>query len=642
MILQELCNYYDIISANNNVEIPRYGYITAPIHFVLEIAQDGKLKNIVDKRSNGKKPQPEMMVVPFQKSRSSDIRPFFVRDNIKYVFGIEKKQKEDKKIAKDKNQTEFIASADSKKRFEAFKELHQEILKDQTDPEVHAFLRFLDAWKPELFFENLFIQENIAQFENNTNFVFRCGADYLHKNPVVKRLWEIYHSKTSQENDRRIGQCLISGKTEQIANIHYQINVDPKNKAPLVSFNDESFCSYGQKQGYNAPVGKISAFKYSTALNYLLRPNSENRIRLGDTVLVFWADTTENCEDLINGLINYSYQQPNKKTVKIDSESKSVSDYDTEQLIDDVFKKVKTGKLLEEKTLGIDLNTTNFYILGLSPNKGRTIVQFWYQDSFGNFITHMARHHLDMEIGDRGPMNISFFRLLLATLPSKKGNKSHIKKGDNQDSDFSETQLKKIHPLLEDSLIRAILTNRQYPIQMYTSILNRVKIPRSDDKKSPDNVQAGFIKAYLLRMSRAGLTNLKEDLITVSLNEESTNVPYRLGRLFAVFEKTQKQANPKIERTIQDSYFSSASSSPAIVFTILMKLNQHHLSKIKSEKPGLAVYYSRLRDDIVSSIEKIPAFLSLEEQGMFMLGYYHQRNFRKADENDQISEEEKP
>ena len=626
MILQALCKYYDILSEDENIEIPRYGYSAAPIHFVLEITQEGKIQKIMDKRSNEKKPQPVTMIVPFQKARSSDVNPFFVRDNVKYVFGIEKKQKVNEKTQKSELQSPFVVSEESKKRFEAFKVLHQKIFENQTDPEILAFLRFLTTWKPESYLENQHLQENVTIFENNFNFVFKCGADYLHKNPLVRQLWENYHSEMDKEKDQRMGQCLVSGKTELIAKIHYQINVDPKNKAPLVSFNDDSFCSYGQKQGYNAPVGKISAFKYAAALNYLLRPKSRNKIRIGNTVIVFWAETPENFEDLVNGLINYHYSPTNNDDLKTNSDSKIITDDDTEQLINDILKKIKTGKRLENKPLGIDLNTTNFYILGLSPNKGRNIVQFWYQDIFGNFITHIARHHLDMEIGDYGPRNISFFRLLLSTLPKQKGDKSPGKKKINHTMGSFDSQIKKISPLLEDSLVRAILTNQQYPVQMYTSILNRVKIPRKDDEKFPDYVQAGFIKAYLLRLCRVGLTNLKEELITVSLNEESTNVPYRLGRLFAVFERTQELANPKITRSIQDSYFSSASSSPAIVFPVLMKLNQHHLSKIKSDKPGLMIYFARLRDEIASSIEKIPVFLSLEDQGMFMLGYYHQRN----------------
>lgn len=180
----------------------------------------------------------------------------------------------------------------------------------------------------------------------------------------------------------------------------------------------------------------------------------------------------------------------------------------------------------------------------------------------------------------------------------------------------------------------SILDNAPYPVTMFSAILNRVKVERSINYP-----KAAFIKAYLIRNARTR-KNHDEDLITVSLNEKNPNIPYRLGRLFAVMESAQRAANPTVKRTIRDSYFASASSTPAIVFPILMKLNQHHLSKINSEKPGLSVYLSNLIGEIVSSVDKIPAYLSLEDQGMFMLGYYHQRNFRKGEENDQISEEE--
>lgn len=485
MILQALCRYYDILS-DNNPDLPRPGYSSVPISFVLEISDEGSLEGIIDQRTGGKKPKPISMNVPFKQSRSSDKTPFFLRDNLKYRFGIEKTQETDKQQKED-IVSKYRVTKNSKACFEAFKKFHHDLFNDNSMPEIISFLKFLDNWRPESFHDNPLVIRNLELFDNNTNFVFRIGEGYLHEKPFSQNVWMNYFNESSEEN-QIYGQCLVTGKIESIARRHNPINVDPKVKAPLVSFNDPAFCSYGREQGENAPVGKNSMVKYTIALNYLLRPKSENKIQIGDTVIVFWAETKENIGSLVTGLIN--------------NNSATEEDFDTEQLINDILIKVKTGQNLKDK---FDLEKTNFFIIGLSSNKGRNIVQFWYQDTFGNFITHIARHHLDMEIGNRGPRNISFFRLLLATLPHQKGNKSRTKKGDNQDSGFSESQLKKIPPLLEDTLIRAILTNRQYPIQMYTSIMKRVKIPRIDDEKSlsrPDYVQAGFIKAYLLRMSR--------------------------------------------------------------------------------------------------------------------------------------------
>lgn len=618
MILHALCRYYEILK--ENPDLPKPGYSSVPISFAVEISNEGLLEQIIDIRSTGKKPIPVSMIVPFEKSRSSDKSPFFLRDNLKYVFGIEKKQETRKQDSETILQN-YQVTANSKDRFEAFKKFHHERFKDRNEPEIISFLKFLDSWKPDSYYDNPVISKNIELFDNNTNFIFRIGERYLHEQPFSQDIWADYFDDVPGEK-QMFGQCLVTGKTERIVRRHNPINVDPKVKAPLISFNDPAFCSYGKDQGENAPVGKSSMIKYTTSLNYLLRSKSENKIRIGDTVIVFWAETKEDIGTLVNGLIN---------------NNPADEDFDTEQLIHDILIKVKTGQNLKDQ---FDLEQTNFFIIGLSSNKGRNIVQFWHQDSFGNFITNVARHHLDMEIGERGPRNISFFRLVLSTYPKQTSNKKRTKNEKPNDGTTSASSNKITHSI-ENALIRSILMNRPYPVQLFSSMIKRMKTPR---KKSESifnlDIPTGFIKAYLLRLRRAGLSSIDEGLITVSLNEESMNVPYRLGRLFSVFEMAQRSANPKIERTIQNSYFSSASSTPGVVFPILNKLNQHHLAKLKTDKPGLGIYYSKLIGDIVAPVDKFPMFLSLEDQGMFMLGYYHQSTYRKSGENEQQELEE--
>jgi CRISPR-associated protein Csd1 len=150
---------------------------------------------------------------------------------------------------------------------------------------------------------------------------------------------------------------------------------------------------------------------------------------------------------------------------------------------------------------------------------------------------------------------------------------------------------------------------------MYYAIINRIKVERSINF-----ARAGFIKAYLLRISRNGSSSLKESLITMSLNKESLNVPYRLGRLFAVLEKVQSETNKEMGSTITSKYFSSASATPAVVFPVLLKLAQHHIAK-----SDWGVKTNKDIEEILSGVDAFPAFLNLEEQGMFMLGFYHQK-----------------
>jgi CRISPR-associated protein Csd1 len=335
-------------------------------------------------------------------------------------------------------------------------------------------------------------------------------------------------------------------------------------------------------------------FKYTTALNHLLSSQS-NRIRIADTTVVFWAETSEkSCEELVKFF--FDPPEPEKKEEK-NIEGSRVQDITRIKEIEGILNKIRIGKKVNQEDIGTDPET-NFYILGLSPNNARLAVRFWYIDSIGNLIEKVARHHLDMEIirDYYGPRCISIYRLLNETVPQSSDKKT-------------------VSPLLGGLILRSILTGTGYPISLYNAILSRVKVDGSINF-----VRAGFIKAYLLRLSRAGLSNLNQDLITMSLNEESLSVPYRLGRLFAALEKAQNDTNREMKSTINSKYFSSASSTPAVVFPVLLKLAQHHIAKSE-----WGFRSNQLIEQILAGVDEFPAYLNLEDQGMFMLGYYHQR-----------------
>jgi CRISPR-associated protein Csd1 len=380
--------------------------------------------------------------------------------------------------------------------------------------------------------------------------------------------------------------------------------------ASLVGFNDSSFCSYGKDQSYNAPVGYSSMFKYTTVLNHLLAKR-EHRIRIGDSTVIFWAEKPEShCEDLVQFLFDPRDDEADPPA-DTTGENLTIRDRSKVQQVGDILTKVRSGAYLNKQDLGEDPDT-NFYILGLSPNNARLFVRFWHVDRFGNFVVHVARHHLDMEIirDDPSLRYISVYRLLKETVPQ------------SSKSDAAS-------PLLEGLLMESILHDTPYPLQMYTAILNRAKV-----EGKVNFIRAGFIKACLLRLSRAGLITIPEEMITMSLNEENANVPYRLGRLFAVLENVQRDTNRDIGSTITSKYFSSASSTPAVVFPVLLKLAQHHIAK-----SDWGFKSNRSIEEILEDVDGFPAYLSLEEQGMFMLGYYHQRKAFYRKKEDSLKEE---
>jgi len=611
VIIQSLCRHYDILEVDENADIPRFGYSSAKVSFALVISPDGVLSNIVDLRSDDKKPKPKNMDVPIQKSRSSGIDPYFVCDNAKYVFGVEKLKRSDfeKKfnprspendpaeytILEENDKDVTLIHRRSRECFEEFRALQHGILDGLDDPGVVGFLTFLDHWKPEEFLENTKTRQYKDDLLAGGNCIFECNGDFLHRKSAVKNAWEAYPQ--NEASNTFVAQCLVTGEVGPISQVHNKIQgvVGAQSAgASLVSFNNDAFCSYGKSQSLNSPISESSMFKYTTALKYLLA-GQNNRIRIGDATVVFWAETGDkSCEDVVRFFFD---PQEREKSEDQNADGSRVQDTGTIKQIGDILTKVRSGTKIDQEDIGTDPET-NFYILGLSPNNARLVVRFWYVDTVKDLIAKMARHHLDMEVvrDDSGPRYVSIYRLLNETVPQSSDKKT-------------------VSPLLGGLLMRSILTGTAYPMPLYSAILSRVKV-----EGSINYVRAGFIKASLLRLSRSGLTNFKEDVITVSLNEESSNVPYRLGRLFAVLEKAQNDTNKEMKSTINSKYFSSASSTPAVVFPVLLKLAQHHIAK-----SDWGFKSSQSIEQILAGVDEFPTYLNLEDQGMFMLGYYHQR-----------------
>lgn len=609
MIVQALNQYYDILSQDEQCSIPRAGYSTAKVSFAIKISPQGKIEHIIDIRTKDKKPKPKEILVPKQSSRSgSGCNPFYLCDNEKNLFGIEviKKKDIDKKLSdievilEEIGEDKVVVTKRSRKCFETFRSFHHELLDQVQSTEVSTFLSYLDNWNPQEFLNQSKILEYKEDILKGAFFIFEISGQYIHNLPLFRNVWENKEEDSSSSNDTAIAQCLVSGECRPISRVHQKIKGVTGAQsagASIISFNATAFESYGKEQSFNAPIGTTAEFKYTTVLNHLLA-DPKHKLRVADSTVVFWAETSEKgCEDLALSLFNPPIGSDEKEDETPESTDQRVKDEKTIQLIRDILTKVRNSQPLDPETIGADPET-RFYILGLSPNNARLAVRFWYRDSFGHFVKRIAQHHLDLEIikGDFAPPYLSVFRLLKETIPKSS------EKGD-------------VSPLLGGLMLNAILNGTQYPVQMYYAILNRVKVEREINY-----ARAGFIKAYLLRLCRTGVTTLQENMITMSLKVESQNVPYRLGRLFAVLEKVQSETNKEMGSTITSKYFSSASATPAVVFPVLLKLAQHHISKSDwGFKTNQAI------EEILSGVDAFPAFLNLEDQGMFMLGFYHQK-----------------
>ena len=424
--------------------------------------------------------------------------------------------------------------------------------------------------------------------ETSPNITFRLQGNrelICQSHLVIKTL------STPVESNENSSPCLITGNIEETERLHAAIKGvwgAQTAGANIVSFNLEAFRSWGKKQGANAPVGTKSVFAYTTALNHLLRKSSSQRMQVGDTSTVFWAEKASALEE---GFVNAFTEPP-----------KDNPDRNT-QAVQELYKSMHNGRYT-----GNDLET-RFYVLGLAPNAARIAIRFWHVATVGELAERIIRHFDDLKIVHREhePQYLSLFRLLVSV--------SLLGKSEN------------IPPNLAGEIMRAILEGLPYPQKLLAATIRRIRA-----EQEVTYPRAAIIKAYLNRK------HSKKEQLNMALDLENPNIGYRLGRLFSVLEKVQEEANPGLNATIRDRYYGAASSTPVTVFSTLIKLSKHHLSKLAV---GRSIYFERLTGEIISEIQDFSPHLSLEDQGRFAIGYYHQRQdfFKKKQEKTENGED---
>jgi CRISPR-associated protein Csd1 len=577
MIINALYQYYQRLLEDPASGVARPGYNMARISFALNLSPEGELLDIIDLRvTEGKRLLPRNMEVPERLRGTSNISANFMWDNAIYIFGFDTKGEPGR----------------AKECFTSFAQLHTTLLKGVHDPGAQALVAFLENWKPEEAAEHPLLLEYEDALKAGANFVFRLAgtAGFLHKRPALQQVWEDYREERSSDY---IGQCLVTGKIAPVPKKHPHIKGVTgahSTGAALVSCNFDASTSYGKKQSFNAPVSEEVAFGYTTALNYLLQ-SSNHRLRLGDATTVFWAERPTGQEkDLLAELLDPTVVENNKS-------AEYSRDPATTQHVRDILKRIRRAQPIAATMLDIDPEA-RFYILGLSPNAARLAVRFWHIDTIGNLVQRIGQHYCDTELvpmWSQDPPFIPLWQILRETA--------------------SQRDSARIPPLLGGALMRSILQGIDYPFGLYSTLISRIRADREINY-----TRAAVIKAYLLRKARLQDDKRKEVMITVSLNEHCTNTAYRLGRLFALLEKAQQDANPGIGATIRDRYFGAASANPGRVFPILLRLAQHHIAK-----SDYKIAIDKGIEEVVAGINSFPANLNLEEQGLFVLGYYHQR-----------------
>lgn len=590
MILSALSDYYKRLAVLGHV--PVSGYSQEKVSYALILSAAGDLLDVADLReTSGKKPSPRSMPVPQPEKRTVAIAPNFLWDKSSYVLGVTGKE----------------GGGRPAEEHKAFVNYHRRLLADIDDPGSRAFLGFLDKWHPEMFASPLFREEML-----DANFIFRLDDErsYLHDRAALKAVWSMSHL----DADTQKAACLVTGEYGPVARLHPAIKgVDgaQSSGASIVSFNLDAFCSYGKAQGENAPVSEQATFAYTTALNYLLRRDQDNRQRLqiGDATVVFWA-LADTADRAIAAEITIA-----------DLLSPPPDDGQESARLRSVLDAVSKGRPLHEIDAGLDART-QFFVLGLSPNASRLSIRYWQTGTLGSFVQRLVDHYHDLRV-EPLPWKTApaMWRLLMATTPSRD----------------SKGRMEDISPQLAGELARAILTGARYPHSLLANVLMRM---RADHDIS--GIRVALCKGVLERDRRLRLVNSTEE-VPVSLDKDASNPGYRLGRLFAILEGVQHAALPGITATIRERYFGAASATPASVFPILLRNAQNHLARLRKDKPGLAVTLEREIADVMDGFPtQFPRSLRLEDQGRFAIGYYHQTKSRfskSADAQDNIETE---
>lgn len=569
MILHALTQYYQR-KAESDGGIAQEGFENKEIPFIIVIDKQGNFIQLEDTRElKVKKKVGRTFLVPKGLGRSGS-KSYEVSnllwDHYGYVLAYagEKGQEQ-----ADKQHASFTAKVN---------ELKQALPDDAGVTAVAAFLSSAEEKSKVMQVANW---AECAKVKG-CNLSFRLvdeAVDLVCQSKAVREY--VSQANQTQSDNVQKGICLVTGKPAPIARLHNAVKGVNAKPAPFASVNLSAFESYGKEQGFIFPVGEQAMFEYTTALNTLLA--SKNRFRIGDVTAVCWSAKRTLLEESLASLINGGGK---------DNPDEHIDAVKT------LYKSLYNGQY--QKPDGKE----KFYLLGLSPNSARIVVRFWHETTVAALSESIAAWYDDLQMvrGENSPYPEYM------PLPRLLGNLVLDGKMENLPSD------------LIAQITDAALNNRVLPVSLLQAALRRNKA-----EQKITYGRASLLKAYINRAIRAGrLKNMKE--LTMSLDRNRQDIGYVLGRLFAVLEKTQDEANPGLNATIADRYFGSASSTPIAVFGTLIRLSKHHLSKLNTEKyRGKRIFLEKLFQEIIGKIDNFPNHLDINHQVLFGIGYYHQK-----------------
>lgn len=597
MILQALYDYYHRKAAQDSESIAPLGFQYKEIPFLIVIDENGKFIQLEDTREGeGKKKRAKSYLVPQEVKRTSGVSANLLWDKPDYVLAYAVENQKMEKLEK-----AHAAFVDKIKLLKAL---------CASTVALEAVLSFLEAAGSEGVQSQIITDPVWAEIVANQNsfLSFRLkGKPYsVCEDPEVFSLLQDYIQGQAMDDSGQLSVCLVSGQQDKIELTHPSIKGvlgGQTSGVNIVSFNLDAACSFGKKQGENAPIGHKTAIAYTSALNLLLGKDSRQKLQLSGTCVVFWAERESEQASLLED-----------RFADLFSDDKDNPDLGVEA-VNVMYLNPWTG--INGSTISSD---NRFFVLGLSPNAARVSIRFFHVLSLEGLFQNIRQHFEDLAICHSPKER--------AILPLRQLIRQLCLQGD----------LKNAPPNLEGAFFESVVVGAPYPLSILQAVVRRIRAEQAGEYSSVNYARAALLKGFLNRWYRKEQSG-KE--FTVSLDEANAGVGYCLGRLFALLEKIQEDASGI--STVRERFYGSASSTPAVAFPQLLKLKNHHLAKMDSH--GKVVYFEKLLANVMSHVkEGFPTHLSLFEQGAFSVGYYHQRQalFQKKDkaEGDALQEEQ--
>lgn len=567
MILTKLKEY-----ADNQMALPPPRYNKRLAAWFISLTEDGLFEGCICLKGNNKEEKKgKEFEAPDRKRSGKAIRPKLLFDSFEYALGIGRPDVSAEKVAN------YHVN---------FKKLVQDCADKTKDPSVIAVAKFLNSWEPTTG-RNL-LPKDIDPSENVT---FRVGnifpADAKERLTKVQDFWLDSLSNSSEDDDDSpIMQCLI---TENLAPIAKRMPISIKGLSAiggnptgteLVSANQKPFTSYGLENSLSSPISIDAAERFAKALNSLIA-DDRSRMYIGSTVYVYWTKEKTTFNPLA------MLKQPK---------------------LEEVAALLKSPFTAQPASGLTDTKVNQFYALALTANNARAVVRDWLETTIPNVEENLRQWFQHQQIVDAygsSPRPLNVFTLAAS---------------------IYRDPAKEMQPSAPTALIRNALHGDRLPEDLLTKLVQRNRVEH-------DMTYPRVVLLKLIFSSNPNRQEMMTNMERLNLNpqlEGNDRAAYFCGRLLAILEAIQRSAIGSINAPLTYRYYGAASSTPAVAFPQLLRGARAHLSKLRKERVGTYKALEEQVEEITANILTFPTTLSLQQQGLFGLGYYHQKASDRA------------